>query len=417
MRFIRVSILVLLLGALSYFSIHLFQSESEKRVLKEDLIELSKVKYGMFNVEAWKQVITGILAKKIAEYSIDGSGDEGLLREKIDAFLAEAIDRYEKRFKEANNKRSLGFLLNVGSDVFEVFELLKKDIPIFREHVLSLIERPENQADLHEFMVKQLNTYANETDIVTNYSRLDSILLKYEMKEVAPTKILLEDKIKETIALQTTDRDILFILIGVTLLLVLAYRKPTQHEFLVLSIMALVLLTLGVLLPMISIDARVEEMRFILAGEPVTFENQVLYFKSKSILEVVQLMLGQPQIELIGVGLLVLLFSVIFPVVKLGASVVYLYVGKWRQKGLLKFLVFKTAKWSMADVMVVTLMMTYLGFGSIVGEQLKQLDSTPEQVDIITTGYSSLEVGFYLFLGFVLLSLLISHRMQYSLRK
>jgi hypothetical protein len=69
-------------------------------------------------------------------------------------------------------------------------------------------------------------------------------------------------------------------------------------------------------------------------------------------------------------------------------------------------------KWSMADVMVVAIFMAYIGFSGIVAEQLSQLENISPTIDILTTNESKLNEGFFLFTGFVILSLFISNRLE-----
>jgi hypothetical protein len=40
----------------------------------------------------------------------------------------------------------------------------------------------------------------------------------------------------------------------------------------------------GVLTPMLEVEARISQLRFMLMGYPVEFSNEVFYFQSKSIL-------------------------------------------------------------------------------------------------------------------------------------
>jgi hypothetical protein len=66
----------------------------------------------------------------------------------------------------------------------------------------------------------------------------------------------------------------------------------------------------------------------------------------------------------------------------------------------------------MADVMVVAIFMAYIGFSGIVAEQLSQLENISPTIDILTTNESKLNEGFFLFTGFVILSLFISNRLE-----
>ena len=62
----------------------------------------------------------------------------------------------------------------------------------------------------------------------------------------------------------------------------------------------------------------------------------------------------------------------------------------------------------MADVMVVAIFMAYIGFNGIVGNQMDMLSRSSEAVEIFTTNGTKLLGGFYLFLSFVVSSLVLS---------
>jgi hypothetical protein len=74
----------------------------------------------------------------------------------------------------------------------------------------------------------------------------------------------------------------------------------------------------------------------------------------------------------------------------------------------IKFFVLKSGKWSMADVMVVAMFMTYIGFNGIITSQLNQLSSSTQELEILTTNGTSLQPGYYLFLTYTLLALFLS---------
>ena len=70
----------------------------------------------------------------------------------------------------------------------------------------------------------------------------------------------------------------------------------------------------------------------------------------------------------------------------------------------------------MADVMVVAIFMSYIGFTGILTEQLNQLEGLTKSLDILTTNQSSLQTGFFLFTGFAVLNLLLSQKLSLSKR-
>jgi hypothetical protein len=74
------------------------------------------------------------------------------------------------------------------------------------------------------------------------------------------------------------------------------------------------------------------------------------------------------------------------------------------------WLVTESGKWSMADVMVVAIFMAYIGFSGILSEQLLQLEKLGTNLEVLTTNHSSLQTGFFAFTGFVLLSMLLTHK-------
>jgi hypothetical protein len=67
----------------------------------------------------------------------------------------------------------------------------------------------------------------------------------------------------------------------------------------------------------------------------------------------------------------------------------------------------------MADVMVVSIFMSYLGLDGVVDNELKRLVKESEPINVITMNGTDLQVGFFLFLGFVatsfILSILVEH--------
>lgn len=70
----------------------------------------------------------------------------------------------------------------------------------------------------------------------------------------------------------------------------------------------------------------------------------------------------------------------------------------------------------MADVMVIAIFMAYIGFSGILNEQLNHLGGLSNSVEMLTTNQTELQTGFFLFTAFVVMSLLIAHKMQYQFK-
>ena len=127
-------------------------------------------------------------------------------------------------------------------------------------------------------------------------------------------------------------------------------------------------------------EATISQMVFVLMGHPVNFENQVLYFQSKSILDVFWVMITHKDMLMKIVGALLITFSIIFPVLKLTASLGYYFNMRGsRNNRLINFFVFKSGKWSMADVMVVAIFMAFIGFNGIITSQFGKLASANQE--------------------------------------
>jgi len=408
-------ITILLLTGISFLGVTVYKTEIEKRKIKEDLIELSKIKYGLFNVDEWKRILSEIITKKIEDFNLEGANREKM-RDEISSFLYKQIDEFEQRYYEEKGQTFFGFLQSGVAAVTGTFGELKKNIPTFTEEILNFMNKPKNRMAIREFIIKKLNDYADKTFAKIDYTTHDKIIAEYAFENRDAALSGLKLKI-EQLDNKSKPYQAGLIILGIIAGLFLGFSKHiSKPEYLLLTAICFVFLLAGLLLPMIEIDARVSEMSFILLEEPIMFQDQVLYYKSKSILEVVKLMMIQRRLDLIFVGVLVLTFSVLFPLTKLISSILYLNSKDFGSNKFIKFMIFKTGKWSMADVMVIAIFMAYIGFSGIITEQLQQIENITQNIDILTTNKSSLQAGFYAFTSFAILSLLTSHKLQYGVR-
>jgi uncharacterized paraquat-inducible protein A len=121
------------------------------------------------------------------------------------------------------------------------------------------------------------------------------------------------------------------------------------------------------------------------------------------------IMITHADIKMKLVGILLITFSIVFPVLKIISSMGYYFnFRKLRENAVIRFFVLKSGKWSMADVMVVAIFMAYIGFNGIITSQLGHLRSTDQELVILTTNATALQPGFYLFLAYTLLALILT---------
>jgi hypothetical protein len=412
MKVIRLLFLVAVLAVSTFFGYQIFQQEKQNQTLHDHKVELQDIKYGLFNVDEWKLVFSELMAKKLNDFSIANTDEEAMKKE-ISAFLERTIDDFEQRYNEENQGGGITNLLKRSISSFAgIFDQVRKDIPIFTDEIYKFLTEGESQEMLQKYIEDQLDAYTKDTFLATDYTTVNQLISFYGGTDKADTINLIDTQITENNQHKELYYYLLSGLFLIALLCLIFLPNKSKGEYLVFTLYSVLFLILGVFLPMIAIDARIEELNFPFLGETIQFTDQVLFYKSKSIMEVVDLMISQDRLDLLFVGILVLLFSVLFPVSKLLASLGFIFSDSMKNNKLIKFLTFKTGKWSMADVFVIALFMAYLGFDGLITEQLNQLQSITNSSAILTTNNSGLLFGFYAFTGFVLFSLFISQKVE-----
>lgn len=411
MKGLRLISLLVLLCTSAFFSYKIYEQEKLNQALTDDLIELSDIKYGLFNVDEWKSVFSDVLATKMHTFNIENTDEEALKKE-ISAFLAKAIDGFEKRYTGGSGGGITGFFKKSISSMTGIFDQVKKDIPIFTDEIYQFLTGDNSRLMIKEYLENQLEAYTKDSFLATDYTVMNNIISKYEGTDKVDTTTIIQGKINENNANKDTYNYAILAMFLVALGMLFLFKNKNNIEFLMFSFYALLLLSLGVFLPMIAIDARISELNFPFLGEYIQFKDQVLFYKSKSIMEVVELMMAQNRMDLLFVGGLVFLFSVLFPLSKLIASTIYTFSDAMKKNKVINFLVFKTGKWSMADVFVIAMFMAYLGFDGLITEQLNQIQSLTKSTAVLTTNNSGLLFGFYAFTGFVLFSLFLSQKIK-----
>jgi hypothetical protein len=411
MKTLRLTFLVFLLSTAAFFGYKIYHQEKFNQALTDDLIELSDIKYGLFNVDEWKSVFADVIAKKMSDFNIENT-DATALKKEISSFLGTAIDGFEKRYTENSGGGITGLFKKSISSMTGIFDQVRKDIPIFTDQIYDFLTGDNSQEMLQQYLESQLDAYTKDSFLATDYTYMNYIIKKHEGTDKADTTQIIKTKINENNTYQNAYNYALFALFIIAVVMLFFFKAKSNIEFMLFTFYALLLLALGVFLPMIAIDARIAELNFPFLGETIQFKDQVLFYKSKSIMEVVELMMAQNRMDLFFVGGLVFLFSILFPLSKLIASTIYTFSAKMQKNRVINFLVFKTGKWSMADVFVIAMFMAYLGFDGLITEQLNQLQTFTKSTAVLTTNNSGLLFGFYAFTGFVLFSLFLSQKMK-----
>ena len=399
--------LLLVISVFSGFKMH--KSEQSLQQYKNDLIELSNVEYGILSVDTWENLLADIIVSKLDDFDSDETGGEEM-KKNVSVLLKTLIDDYEKTVEKKN---AGGLFASVKNSLYaSAFDGIREDIPALTDKVMAFLDVKNNKEGIKQYIVVLLKKYTSGTFERTDYSKVNSIVEKYEGENSDATVTILHQKLEDENAVNQIYK--LFLLISFLAFIALFFfgKIITKTDYLLGILFSFLLLFLGISLPMIEIDARISEMSFLILNEAIEFKNQVLFYKSKSIYEVVTLMMQQKTFSLIAVGTLIFLFSVLFPITKLLSSILYVINKKLKESKVIQFFIFKTGKWSMADVFVIAIMMAFIGFEGIVNDQLNQLTTISDSVDILTTNNSSVLFGFYAFTAFVIVSIVISHRIH-----
>lgn len=406
------SIIIGVLLIISGFSAYkISESEKTQQVLKTDLIELSNVEYGLLNVDNWERLLADVIATKLQDFN-DSSIDKEEMKKNVASLLKTLIDDYEKGLQKKN---SGGLFASVKNSLYSsAFDGIRKDIPMLTDKVMVFLDVKNNKDGVTEFIIVLLKKYTEGTFSRTDYTIANSIIKKYESVDSDAAKINIQQKFEENKNENSIYKTILGISFFGFLMMFFFLKNITKTDYVFGIFFSFLLLFLGVTLPMIEIDARISEISFSFLDQAISFKDQVLFYKSKSIYEVVTLMLSQNNYDIIAVGILIFLFSVLFPITKLVSSILYLISKKLKESKLIQFFIFKTGKWSMADVFVIAIIMAFIGFEGIITDQLNQLDNVSTSVDVLTTNNSSILFGFYAFTAFVIISLSVSLRLHKS---
>ena len=400
-----------LLASVAFTSLSLIKSTKANQSLEKDRAELSDIRYGLFNMNLWTNRLSRIIRKEISGFEI--TKDQGRL---IKPMLEEQIDRLilsiYKEIKESNKDSVTGKIKQMFIDTTIDLGDIRRGVPQYADDVILLLQQSKSKQAIKTYLVDQVDPLLKRNYSKIDEQAIDRILDTYQYRGIKETKLELSKKIeinKKTLKSQR------WLIIGLCSLIFIfgfiSARYGTKgFSFIVMLAASICLLLCGIFTPMISLEAKIAEMSLTLLDEPIRFENQYLYYQSKSIMDVFFLMIKHHSLEMKAVGILMVSFSVIFPIIKLSATV--LSFARIKSQSLLRpayWLMKNTGKWSMADVFIVAIFMSYIGFNGILDSQLGGIDSPSESVSLITTNGTELQSGFYLFFAYVIASMLLGN--------
>lgn len=393
-------------------SVQTIQLAREHQELEVDLSEMNHIRYGLLNVDEWTGQIAKIIASVIEEFEITPENRDNLQKilEKVMYLL---VDEVEESMEVRTSGQFSGVKQWIAGFAIDVNQL-RDSVPVYAGIVIDELNDTTNRAVLQTFVFEKLKELKAKTYNKDKMELLETLFLKYGCSSKIECIETLSEEIDEkqkAINYRVVLMLVLVLMIFLLNLLVPGPLGQLQAPILILSVLSLLLC--GVLTPMIQLEARIDIMIFQLLGEEVQFRDQIIFFQSKSIIDMIRILWNNGSIQMIFVAILIFSFSVLFPALKLISSYIYyMDLAGMRNNRLIRFFVLKSGKWSMADVLVVAMFMAYIGFNGVVSSQLKSIGAKADQFEVFTTNGTMMLGGFYLFFCFVLAGLILSEALM-----
>jgi hypothetical protein len=404
---------VLLAGAV-YCGFKLRDISAERTQVKEDYSLANSVTFGLFSIDEWSDRIAKLIDGKIEAYHITPKLKKDIrkgVEAELHGLIAKTVREIKKPQKSIGGKlKKLAF--NILVDSAE----LQAQVRPFANTIVAKVSSTRSEERLKDVAgskFKQLITQTYDSTRIANYEVTKYVYKKYKVSnpvdfnnEIKTQVAHLTDELKKYVA-------ILLGCVVAALLLWISMRMHVEMQtplFLFSLLFAGVLLVVGSLLPIIEVDARIERMDLLLLGEKMTFQNQVLFYQSKSIVGIVSTLMSQNKPDTIVVGALIMLFVLVLPMLRLIAKGIYvLSTKKIARHPVVRYLTFELGKWDMADVMIVGVLMTYIGLNGIIKSQLTTLNIHTPSLTMITDNGTSLQPGYFIFVGYGLFAALLSY--------
>lgn len=403
-------LLIPFIGFALWCGINIHNLTKQRADLKKDYSELNNIQHGLLSVDAWSAHVKEIVNDQIDSFDFNDV-QEDTLKAQLNKILNSVITKANTMVNQKQtriDKRIKKFAIKQFIDVDKV----RSKVPEFSETIITELKKPSSRDRLKFLAKDKVQEFAEKThDSIDSDNNMVNLLAKYNSSTVPEFNGYIATKVE---LLQEKTYNLTYCMVScliffLLLWLVLRNQTPLHKTLFIFSvILALITLVIGLMAPMIEIDARIKELNFLLVGKPLVFNDQVIFYQSKSILDVVHILIATSKADSVFVGALILIFSVIFPITKLICTEIYLLGNeKVRSNKLLNFFAFKSGKWSMADVMVVAIFMAYIGFKGILDSQLDHLNIKTENLATIATNETSLQPGVILFVWYVIFGLVL----------
>lgn len=406
--------LALLLACEGFFAWRLHVLSAQQEQIKTDYTDVNNITLGLLSVDNWKEQVAGILNHQVKHFKLTPK-EKHELQVEVEQIIYALIDKAEAMVNKP--QKSLGAKIKkLAIKSFVKTDKIRAQVPEFAKSIIAKVDNPKQKAQLSSMAMSQFqaaqHSHTADSSRTVNEKLINKMYHNYgvnSLDDLGKKQTSLLDEIRLSMYRHV------FGMLG-SILAVLAcwwfLRKRVDLHgplFIMSLFFAFILLAVGLTASMIEVDCRIQSLDFVLLGEHVKFQNQVLFYESKSILGVVKVLFAQPAADSLAVGALILCFSILFPVTKLISTGIHLLSSrKIAENPVIKFFAFQSGKWSMADVIVIAVLMTYIGLNGLLDSQLAELNIKTNTLTLITTNNTALQPGYIIFISFVLYGLILS---------
>ncbi len=413
-KLLLILFLSILLGAEGFFGYRLNELSVQQTEIKKDYTNVNFIEYGLFSVGSWSEQVAHIIDHQVRNFTLTPAQKNDLQLE-IQEIIIALIDKAEAMVNMPQTSAQ-GRIKKFAVQKFVNIDKIKAQVPDFAKTIIGKVDNASNKDKLSTIALNKFGDIQKSGYIDSTIKTNDSITAALYAKYNVSSHEEFDNKLIATLGpIRTNTYYYSFAMLScvvVVLLLwwVLRKRVDLHATLFVMSLLfAFILLAVGLTASMIEVDARIKSLDFVLLGEHIVFKNQVLFFESKSILDVVKVLINQHAADSVAVGILILVFSIIFPIMKLSATGIHLLTKKrLAENKIIKYFAFQSGKWSMADVIVIAILMTYIGLDGQLEDHLHRMNIPSGSLSIISTNNTALQPGFIIFICFVLYGLILS---------
>jgi hypothetical protein len=415
---LRLAVSAILLLPAIWFTWKTVDGLAARRLVRTDLAEITHARYGILSADQWRTIIGPMLNAQVDK--LDLKSQSKSLRPMVERSLYALLDNIKTQMTAPTNAKAGGKPGGVNPMfVNMIVASLRPHVPEYTNVVMQQLAKPDTQKGFQDSIRNVLADAVKNTFGNTDMTTYNAILKRYGCDQTGAGAAACEQILTRQIAAADKEltHDYLIVLGSAALaFLLLMPGKSTlsRGAVVVLMLFSIAMLAGGVLSPMLEVEVRVTKLDATLLGTPIEFREQSLYYRSKTVFEVFQTLIQMGRPEMMLVGVLVILFSVVFPALKMLALAASIFrPALLRTNRFVKLLAFDLSKWSMADVMVLAIFMSFVAFNGVIGSALDGMHTMPNVQQVsFPSNASRILPGYYLFIGFCLSSIFLSQKLK-----